>query len=162
MSRSEGILTIDEVKKSPGWPGDEAVESKRVVVLECVEDIPCNPCETVCPNGAIGIGEPITNLPVVDGSKCNGCGACIAVCPGLAIFMIEKNYSESQSTLSLPYELLPVPKKADRVKALNRGGEYVTDAEVLQVVQVRKYDKTAVVTIAIDKKYVDVVRSFRF
>jgi Fe-S-cluster-containing hydrogenase component 2 len=161
MSKSDGVLSLDEVKACPGWPGDDIVEQKRVAVLECVEDIPCNPCEVDCPKGAIVVGTPITNLPVIDGSKCDGCNLCIAMCPGLAIFVVEKNYTESLSTVSLPYELLPLPNKGDRVKALDRKGDYVCDAMVLRVLKAKRYDKTAIVTIEVDKKYFNDVRSIK-
>jgi len=161
MSKFEGVLAINEVKGCPGWPSDEIIEKKRVAILECVEDIPCNPCETFCPNRAIYVGKPITNLPRIDGNKCNGCNLCIAICPGLAIFVIEKNYSDKFSALSLPYELLPVPKKGDKVKGLNREGEYVCDAEVLRILKSKRFDKTNVVTITIDKKFFNEVRSIK-
>jgi len=161
MSKTEGILTLEEVKGCPGWPGDDLVARRRVAILECVEDIPCNPCETVCPKGAITVGEPITNLPKIDGEKCDGCGMCIAVCPGLAIFLLDMNCTDTLAAVSVPYELLPVPKKGEIVKALNRKGEVVCEASVLRVVQTKKYDKTAVVTVSIEKEFADQVRSIR-
>jgi Fe-S-cluster-containing hydrogenase component 2 len=106
MGKSEGVLSFREVTQCPGWPGDEIIEEKRVALLECVEDIPCNPCEFICPKGAITVGSPITNLPVIDGNKCDGCLLCISICPGLVIFVLEKNYTDTLSTVSLPYELL--------------------------------------------------------
>jgi Fe-S-cluster-containing hydrogenase component 2 len=161
MSKGEGILTLEEVRGCPGWPGDEVVRMKRVAVLECVEDIPCNPCETVCPKGAIVVSEPITNLPVVDGEKCDGCGLCIAICPGLAIFMVDQTYSEAEGTVTMPYELLPVPVKGGKVKALDRRGEEVCEGEVIKVVQAKRNDRTVVVTVAVGKEYVQEVRSIR-
>jgi Fe-S-cluster-containing hydrogenase component 2 len=161
MSKADGVLSIDDVKSCPGWPGDDVIEKKRVAVLECVEDIPCNPCEIDCPNGAITVGTPITNLPRIDGSKCNGCFLCIARCPGLSIFVVEKNYSTNRSTVSLPYELLPLPSRGDGVKALDRRGEYVCDATVVQVLNAKKYDRTKIITIEIAKEYVDEVRSIK-
>jgi len=161
MSKSEGFLTVEEVKNCPGWPGDEIIESKRVAVLECVEDIPCNPCEVVCPKGAIKVGTPITKLPIIDGSLCDGCLQCISICPGLAIFVVEKNYNDELSAISLPYELLPVPAKGDSVKALDRKGVYLCDAKVVRVLKSAKFDKTVVVTIAVKKKHVNEVRSFQ-
>jgi Fe-S-cluster-containing hydrogenase component 2 len=161
MARAEGVLTIDEILKSPGWPGEKVIEEKRVAVLECVEDIPCNPCEAICPVGAIVVGSPITNLPVIDGDKCTGCYQCIAICPGLAVFVIEKNHSEHLSSVSMPYEFLPLPKRGDRVRGLNRKGEWVCDAQVESVVTSKKYDKTIVVTVTVEKKFCHVVRSIQ-
>lgn len=36
-------------------------------------------CVTVCPFGAIRLGDD--NLPVIDEKKCTGCGACVRECP---------------------------------------------------------------------------------
>jgi len=159
MSKQDGILTIQEIKGCPGWPGDKIVNKKRVAVLECIEDIPCNPCETVCPKNAIIVGSPITNLPRINGDKCDGCGLCISICPGLAIFVIEKEYTETKSTISIPYELLPLPNKGEKVKAFNRKGNYVCNAVVDRVATSKKFDKTNVVTVVVDKQYFNEIRS---
>jgi Fe-S-cluster-containing hydrogenase component 2 len=161
MGKTDGFLNVEEVKACPGWPGDDIIDSKRVAVLECVEDIPCNPCEVICPKGAIKVGTPITNLPIIDGSACDGCTLCIPICPGLAIFVIEKNYREGISTFSFPYELLPLPEKGDVVGALNRKGEYICEATVVRVSKTPKFGKTTVVTIAVPKEYIHEVRSIR-
>jgi Fe-S-cluster-containing hydrogenase component 2 len=161
MARVEGVLTVEEIKNFPGWPGDENIEKKRVAVLECVEDIPCNPCEEICPVGAIQVGEPVTNLPVIDGEKCTGCNQCIAICPGLAIFVVEKNHSEHLSSISMPYELLPLPGRGDGVKGLNRSGEVVCDALVESVLTSKKLDKTNIVTVTVEKKFCHEVRSVK-
>jgi Fe-S-cluster-containing hydrogenase component 2 len=161
MARAGGVLTVEEIKNFPGWPGDENIEKKRVAVLECVEDIPCNPCEEICPVGAIQVGEPVTNLPVIDGEKCTGCNQCIAICPGLAIFVVEKNHSEHLSSISMPYELLPFPGRGDGVKGLNRSGEVVCDALVESVLTSKKLDKTNIVTVTVEKKFCHEVRSVK-
>jgi len=159
MARVEGVLTVEEVMKCPGWPGDNFIEKKRVAILECVEDIPCNPCEEICPVGAIKVGSPITNLPVIDGEKCTGCNKCIAICPGLAIFVVDKNHSQRFSSISLPYELLPLPKKGDRVEGLDRSGKSICRAQVEKVVALEKNDKTVIVTIIVEKEFCHDVRS---
>jgi NADPH-dependent 2,4-dienoyl-CoA reductase/sulfur reductase-like enzyme/NAD-dependent dihydropyrimidine dehydrogenase PreA subunit len=54
-------------------------------VFHCYQEVPCNPCTTVCPAGAIRTeNDAITGLPyIVDLEACSGCASCIAVCPGL-------------------------------------------------------------------------------
>ena len=158
MSRADGALSADEVKNCPGWPGEDCLESRKAAVLECVEDIPCNPCEVVCPAGAITVGSPITNLPSIDGAKCTGCGLCIAACPGLAIFVVEKNHGSDQAAVSLPYELLPLPHQGQTVRALDRNGSAIGRAKVLRVQKAKKFDHTHVVTIAVDRKYYNEAR----
>lgn len=81
-----GIPSLEELINSPGFPSEEEMKKRPIAVIECVQGIPCNPCETACPFGAIEVGEPITNLPRLLTDKCQGCGLCIPACPGLAIF----------------------------------------------------------------------------
>ena len=98
------------MEHTPGIPTPERLERGPVACIECVQCIPCNPCETACPQKAITVGAEITALPKLDADKCNGCGICITRCPGLAIFNLHKNYSETTSLVSFPYEYVPLPE----------------------------------------------------
>ncbi len=162
MSKSNGLVSLEEIKKCPGWPDKNYIDTKRVAVLECVEDIPCNPCETACPHGAITVGEPIINLPVIHAEKCTGCNLCIAACPGLAIVVVEKNYNDQYAALSLPYEFLPIPEKGQTVETYDRDGTYIGEATVIKARKSQKYDKTGVVTFTLAKELLDIVRSIKF
>lgn len=86
MLSKKGYLDIEEVMEIPGYPGDEVLAKKKCVVVECKQNIPCNPCEAACPHHAITIGEPITNLPVVDPEKCIGCLVCVWHNAGTGMF----------------------------------------------------------------------------
>ena len=158
MLARDGFLDIEEIKDIPGFPGLEVLSQKKCVVVECSQNIPCNPCETVCPNNAITVGEPITNLPVIDPDKCIGCGICLAICPGLAIFMVNKNAGNDEATVSFPYEYLPVPVKGDTVKAVDRAGKVICDATIEKAAYVESYDKTIIITIRIPLEHADNVR----
>jgi len=160
-SRATAIPSEQELEASPGYPKPEAIEKGPIVVIECVQDIPCNPCETACPNGAIVVGTPITNLPVFLHEKCDGCGRCIPLCPGQAIFRVDRTYSKEKASVSFPYEFQPMPKKGDRVQGVNRAGEVVCDSEVLKVQNPRGFDHTAVVTITVPKNLAMEVRSIK-
>ena len=83
----DGVLSPEGLAKLPGMPSKERLEQGAVAVIECAQEIPCDPCEGACPAGAIHVGELITNLPALAADKCTGCGLCIPVCPGLAIFL---------------------------------------------------------------------------
>ena len=76
-----GYLNSAELKEAGRYPSQERLAKGPVAVIECCQNIPCNPCETACKFGAITVGDPITNLPVLDESKCIGCGACANLCP---------------------------------------------------------------------------------
>ena len=157
----DGYPSMDEIKEANGWLDEERFAKGPVAVAECVQQIPCNPCESACPLHAIHIGEPITNTPQVDREKCIGCGMCVAACPGLAIFLVDKSYSETEATVSFPFEYDPLPEEGAEIDALSRAGEYVCKGRVIKVMNPKKNDHTPVVTIAIPKEHADTVRTMR-
>lgn len=156
-----GVPSEQELLNSPGYPALEDFDKGPIGVIECVQEIPCNPCEAACKNGAIIVGDSITNLPRFDASKCTGCGLCIAACPGQAIFMIHLHYSETESLVAFPFEYQPLPAVGDEVNAVNRLGEVVCKAKVVKVLAPRSFDHTPVVTIAIPKAFAHQVRSMQ-
>lgn len=152
MLAKNGYLDLDEVTSVPGFPGEKVLGQKKCVVIECRQNIPCNPCESACPHHAITVGEPITNLPVVDPEKCVGCGLCVAMCPGQACFLVDQSHDE-YDTVTLPYEYYPLPEKDQEVYGLSRDGRYLVKATVLRVVLTKKFDRTAVVEIKVPKGF---------
>ena len=150
---------IKKLENSPGWPDKSMLEKGAVAVLECLEEIPCNPCETVCPKNSITVGYPITNLPKFN-NLCTGCGKCVVICPGLAIFLINRSYSKNEATVTIPYEFLPLPNIDERVSALDRAGNFICEGTVLKVRSNKNYNKTVLVTIVVPKEYSDEVRFF--
>ncbi|AEH50519.1 FAD-dependent oxidoreductase [Pseudothermotoga thermarum] len=128
-------------------------------IIECFENIPCNPCATSCPKGAIKVPDNINSLPLIDYSKCNGCGICVVKCPGLAIFMVQENYEPGYDLVGIPYEFLPVPEKGWQVVALDEEGKEICDATVVGVVKTKV--KTNIVYISVPADYGQKVRSFK-
>ncbi len=153
-----GYLTEADLKKTNLLPSQTRFNKGPVVIVECVENIPCNPCVAACPRKSITMPGKITNLPQVNFETCNGCTLCIAKCPGLAIFVVHKNYNKNQSAISLPYEFLPRPQKGDKLDALDRQGKFVCQATVEKVLDSKALDRCAVVTIIVPKKYYNKVR----
>ncbi len=129
-------------------------------MIECPEKIPCNPCVDACSQGAITIKGSIIELPEVDYEKCTGCLLCIPRCPGLAIFVIDET-PEEHSIVYIPYEFLPRPKKGDRVIALDHEGKERCEALVFKVIDSSKFDRCAVVGIAVPKGMEQEIRFFR-
>lgn len=152
MLAKNGYLDLEEVKDIPGYPGDEILAKKKCVVVECEQNIPCNPCEAACPHQAITVGEPITNLPVVDPEKCIGCGLCVAQCPGQACFLVDQS-QEDCDLVTIPYEYYPLPEKGQEVYGLSRDGRFLVKATVVRVVWTKKNDRTAVIEIKVPKGY---------
>jgi len=154
-----GTSSEEELEKSPGYPSEKIQKEKKVVIIECIQEIPCNPCEEACKFGAISVGKPITNLPQVDFEKCTGCGQCIAKCPGLAIYLLDYRYSQNEASISFPYEYYPFPNEGDMLRAVDKKGNFVCKGKVVKVRNPRVYKGTAVITITFPKKYYKEVRS---
>lgn len=152
-----GYLSADELAAC--LPAPERMAKGPVAVIECVQDIPCNPCEEACPVRAITVGLPITSLPVLDAVKCIGCGVCIARCPGLAIFVIDASRPGDEGTVQLPYEAWPLPETGEKVAALDRAGRRVGTGTVEKVLASKAQDHTAVVTVRVPKELLNTVRA---
>jgi len=103
----------------------------------------------------------IHTLPILDSSKCSGCGLCIASCPGLAIFVVDLTFGETEALVKLPYEFLPLPRKGDRVLLMNREGKEIGEGTVHQVLTSSRLDRTAVITIRVPKQVALEVGHFR-
>lgn len=159
--RYTGVPSKEELARCPGIPGRERMEKGRVACVECVQEIPCNPCESICRFGAITIGDQITNLPVLHEDKCTGCGLCVANCPGLAITIIDCSYSDTESAIDFPFEYLPLPEPDDIVDAVGRDGAVICQGKILKVTKLPAYAGTAVIRMAVPTQYIDDVRSMK-
>ena len=153
-----GYVPQAELERSPGYPSNERMQQGPVVVIECPQEIPCNPCEEACPHHAITVGTPITNCPQLDETKCIGCGLCIPRCPGLAIFLVDLTYSNELAAVTVPHEYLPLPKVGQKVATVNRAGKPVCEAEVVKVVNTKANDRTAMITVTVPCEHAAIVR----
>jgi len=160
-SSKTGFLTDEELKNSPGIPSEARRRKGPVASIECMEDIPCNPCESSCNVDAIIVGKDITNLPHLDAEKCVACQTCVYICPGQAIVMVDESLSDGRATIMMPYEYRPLPQKGDVVSALDRAGQTLGDAEVVVVRQTKRMDQTATVTIEVPKEWSMQARAIR-
>lgn len=141
--------TIDRINKGP------------VAVVECYKEIPCNPCQTACKFNAINVGEDINNIPVLNSDNCTGCAICLSKCPGLAIMVVDGSKSEETVQMKIPYEFLPLPREGDMVKGLDREGRYIADVKVLNILNPKSFDRTPVITIEINRKYLYDLRNIK-
>ena len=154
----KGFVSDDEIGQYPGVTHAVGIHP----VMECTQNIPCNPCQDACPKGCISIGENITSLPVVvPGSQCIGCGMCVAACSGQAIFLVDEDTGDGFATVTLPYEFLPLPQKGDKGKGLDRSGKEVCEAEVVEVRSAKAFDHTNLLTMKVPKEMAMTARFFR-
>lgn len=137
-----------------------ATKKGGLVLVECPQRIPCDPCHTHCPTAAIRPFRDINDVPQVDHSLCTGCGLCVAACPGLACFVADLSHAPDVALMKLPCEMLPVPGRGDVVSLLDRVGEKRGSGRVIRVVQPLK-DRTLVVHVEVPKNLVGEVRAIR-
>ena len=154
----KGYLQDNEVERFPGVKHIKGIHP----VIECTQNIPCNPCQDACKFGCIKVGDQITRLPEVDeDSKCTGCGMCVASCSGQAIFLVNEDVGDGFATVTMPYELLPYPQAGEKGTALGRDGSVVCDAEVVSCKVHPAYDHTSLLTIRVPSDMCMKARFFR-
>ena len=132
-------------------PDAERRAKGPVVVIECFQEIPCDPCHEACNQGAIQAFDDINSLPEIDFAKCNGCGRCISICPGLAIFVVDETWKDGLAVVRIPYEFIPLPHKGQQVKALSRDGVELCEAKIVKVENTKRHDRTPVVWVEIPR-----------
>jgi Fe-S-cluster-containing hydrogenase component 2 len=155
-----GAPSMEELEGSPGFPSKERLVKEAVAVIECVQEIPCDVCGSICPHNAIEVAS-VKSLPRLVEEECTGCGVCIPFCPGLAIFLVDYNYSRGEALISFPHEFQPLPEVGASVEATDRRGRSVTKGRVVRVMEKANYDGTVVVSIAVPKKFAQLVRGIK-
>ncbi len=128
---------LEVLKSRPGaTKAPEAKNHAKPVypVLHCRQEIPCNPCVTVCPKKSIKLsGDSIMNVPQFAGD-CIGCFKCLLICPGLAVTLVDYRKDAANPTVALPFEIgRGLVKKGDKVRLAGWEGADLGEAEVLDV-----------------------------
>lgn len=155
----KGYVADDEIERFPGVIRRPGIHP----IIECTQNIPCNPCQDSCPKKCILIGDNITSLPkMVEGSECIGCGMCVASCSGQAIFLVNEEYEPGFASVTIPYEFLPLPEAGTRGIALGRDGKEVCEAEVIDVKSAKAFDKTHLLTMKVPSEFVMKARFFKY
>jgi len=154
---SSGVPANEDIAKI--CPSDERFAAGPVAVVECFQEIPCNPCVKACNRGAIAMPRDINDMPALNARLCNGCGRCIPLCPGLAIFVIDMDYGEDLALVKLPYEYVPIPKAGQLALGLDRCGRELGRYEVVRVMPGGKRNMTHTVALAVPKELAMEVRA---
>lgn len=146
--------TAEILKSRPGAVAIEEIpddEQGVFPVFHCTQEIPCNPCSSICPKGCIVIeGSDIRGLPVFKHADCSACGQCVAVCPGLAISLVD--YRKAQSLgcalVSIPHEFTGSAIKAGGVvTVLDTMGNLLGNVVVDSVRTSRTANKVLIVRV---------------
>lgn len=157
MLEKTGVAEAKEINEIT--PPKSVMAKGPVAVIECFQKIPCNPCAKACRTGAIKPFEDINDRPEINYELCTGCGLCMIKCPGLAIFIIDETYSETEALVKIPYEFLPLPVEGSYITGLSREGRPVCRAKVVKVQTAKYQDRTTIVAIAVPKELSMEVRS---
>ena len=136
---TEWLRTAEVLKSRPGAAVVEDIpedETGVFPVFHCSQEIPCNPCTSVCPQHAIRIeGDDIRGLPAFAVNEdCLACEKCVAVCPGLAITLVDYRKDPENPTVTIPYEFTrEAIKEGDVVTVLDTEGGVLGNVEVTKV-----------------------------
>jgi sarcosine oxidase subunit alpha len=157
-----------EILKGPPGPiekpdYDSLPDRNITPVFHCAQEIPCNPCVSVCPKGVISIpGDSLMGRPRIENDQCIGCNKCILVCPGLAITLVDYRQDLNNPVVSLAYELYNHEvKKGDTVLLTDYEGNPLQEAEVIEVVLTKTSRKTQIVKVRVPKGIAKTVAGFR-
>jgi sarcosine oxidase, subunit alpha len=152
---ADWVHTAEVLKSRPGAVFEEEVpetEEGIVPVFHCSEEIPCNPCTSVCPQGNIYIDpDDIRKVPEYiaekTGKACIGCNKCVTICPGLAITLVDYR-KEDDPIVTIPFEFgRGAVHAGDRVTVLDTEGNVLGNVPVVKTQLTRATDRTMIVQV---------------
>jgi sarcosine oxidase subunit alpha len=143
-------------KPGPVVSREKPKEEEGVMpIFHCFQEVPCNPCTSVCPEGAIKTErDEITGLPyMVDVSLCKGCMNCVFVCPGLAVTLVDYRKDLEHPLITLPYEVWREKvEKGQKVPVTDEDGAILGYYPVEKVVTgKKKYPGTLLVQVRVER-----------
>jgi NADPH-dependent 2,4-dienoyl-CoA reductase/sulfur reductase-like enzyme/Fe-S-cluster-containing hydrogenase component 2 len=162
--------TADILKSRPGRTIPErapAAETGVFPVIHCDQEIPCNPCAAVCPNDLIEMDPAdIRSLPCFvetkEGKGCTGCEKCVAICPGLAITLVDYRKDAEFPTVTVPYEFLKdTLAPGARVVVEDTEGLSLGEVEVAAVKAIKANDRTVLVKVRAPREYAKKIAGIR-
>ena len=157
-----------DLLKSPPGPittplDDSSPETGITPVIHCHQQIPCNPCVSVCKQGVIHIpGDSLLEKPEIANNDCIGCNKCLLVCPGLAISLVDYREGQDNPVVSLPYEVYNYEyNKGDSVLLTDYKGNPLQQAIVIDTVINKASKKTQIIKVRVQKDNAKRVAGFR-
>ena len=144
-------------------PDDSSPETGITPVIHCHQQIPCNPCVSVCKQEVIHIpGDSLLEKPEIANNECIGCNKCLFVCPGLAISLIDYREDPDNPVVSLAYEVYNYEyKEGDSVILADYEGNLLGEAIVIDAVISKKSRKTQIIKVRVPNDIAKRVAGFR-
>lgn len=150
----EWYLTGEILKSKPGKVYSEQLpelDSGIVPVIHCQQEIPCNPCTTLCPLELIVIEtDDIRGVPhfIGDNYNCKGCGKCVAGCPGLAITLVNSRKDPQNPIVSIPYEFSRESLEGKQtVTVIDTNGMELGNVPLVGINSIPNNDRTLIVRV---------------
>lgn len=130
--------TAEVLKSRPGAivPDPKLAPSgKAFPVFHCRQEIPCNPCTSICPKGAIHTQDgALMGVPTYVTEDCIACEKCVAICPGLAITVVRPKEDGDLAEVVVPYEFNgKTLSPGDVVTVLDLEGKVLGNVRVVQM-----------------------------
>jgi sarcosine oxidase, subunit alpha len=132
-----------------------AAEDGVFPVFHCSQEIPCNPCTSVCPQELIWIDPAdIRGVPEylgpARGEECLGCEKCVVICPGLAVTLVDYRMEPSHPTVTMAWEF-PADSVVvgQQLVALDDEGAVIGTAEVTDIQPIPRGDRTVLLKLRV-------------
>ncbi|QEE16568.1 FAD-dependent oxidoreductase [Promethearchaeum syntrophicum] len=144
------------MKAHPSPPGEHLQTKKdegAFPIFHCYQEIPCNPCTTVCPQDLIEtVDNSLTTLPFFNNNQdCIACGRCVAVCPGLAVTLVDTRKDAENPIVTFPYEISAGKlEKGQEVTVLD-DSTILGNFPIHRVRILKEFPQTQLVSVALPK-----------
>jgi len=144
--------TAEVLKSRPGAAVTEDIPEQAVgafPVFHCAQEIPCNPCTSICPQHAIVIeGDEVMGLPEFVGESCSACEQCVAICPGLAVTFVDYRQDPENPLVTIPHEFPAASiRTGETVTVLDTEGNVLGNCEVARVRAPKSADRALLVRV---------------
>jgi NADPH-dependent 2,4-dienoyl-CoA reductase/sulfur reductase-like enzyme/Fe-S-cluster-containing hydrogenase component 2/bacterioferritin-associated ferredoxin len=162
---------IEEILKSrPGditEPNIPDLEEGVFPIMHCTQEIPCDACSTVCPRHLIHVDpSDIRHLPEVDyfaEKGCIACGRCVAVCPGLAVTLVDYRKGNENALVTLPFEQDPTSVAVgDEIELTSTEGMSLGKATIKTIKKIKEFaNGTSLLTVEVPRAIAKQVSGLR-